>query len=100
MKPNGKPTQNWLGGLMRPLDAFLATQEVKTLPLRMRQHSRSAQLVAEFLQPHPAVARVRYGGLASWNRTAGSVLRRAWVACWASSGRVTRFTSTWAGTSS
>lgn len=59
--------QNWLGGLFRPMDAFLVTQGVKTLPLRMRQHSRSAQLVAEFLESHPAVARVRYGGLPSWN---------------------------------
>ena len=55
--------QNWFGGLFRPMDAFLVTQGVKTLPLRMRQHCRSAQLVAEFLQSHPAVAQVRYGGL-------------------------------------
>jgi len=59
--------QNWLGGLMRPMDAFLVTQGVKTLPLRMRQHSQNAQMVAEFLESHPAVARVRYGGLPSWN---------------------------------
>jgi len=60
--------QNWLGGLLRPMDAFLVTQGVKTLPLRMRQHCRSAQMVAEFLESHPAVARVRYGGLPAWNR--------------------------------
>ena len=41
------------------------------MPLRMQQHCRSAQLVAEFLESHPAVARVRYGGLPSWNRRAG-----------------------------
>ena len=64
--------QNWLGGLMRPMDAFLVTQGVKTLPLRMRQHCNSAQLVAEFLRGHPAVARVRYGGLPSWNNVADS----------------------------
>ena len=62
--------QCWLGGLLRPMDAFLVTQGVKTLPLRMRQHCGSAQLVAEFLESHPAVARVRYGGLPSWNRRA------------------------------
>jgi len=60
--------QSWLGGLMRPMDAFLITQGVKTLPMRMRQHCRNAQRVAEFLEGHPAVARVRYGGLNSWNR--------------------------------
>ena len=64
--------QCWLGGLLRPMDAFLVTQGVKTLGLRMQQHSQSAQAVAEFLQTHPAVARVRYGGLASWNPQAGS----------------------------
>ena len=64
--------QNWLGGLLRPMDAFLVTQGVKTLPLRMRQHCRSAQMVAEFLQSHPAVARVRYGGLPAWNPQAES----------------------------
>jgi len=59
--------QNMFGGLLRPMDAFLVTQGVKTLPLRMRQHCRSAQMIAEFLQSHPAVARVRYGGLTDWN---------------------------------
>lgn len=49
------------------MDAFLITQGVKTLPMRMRQHSRSAQMVTEFLDSHPAVKRVRYGGLSSWN---------------------------------
>ena len=69
--------QNWLGGLLRPMDAFLITQGVKTLSLRIGQHSRSAQRVAEFLQSHPGVARVRYGGLPSWNRNAGSGLPKA-----------------------
>ncbi len=64
--------QNWLGGLMRPMDAFLVTQGVKTLPLRMRQHSHSAQKVAEFLESHSAIERVRYGGLPSWNPQAGN----------------------------
>jgi methionine-gamma-lyase len=59
--------QSWLGGLLRPMDAFLVTQGIKTLPMRMRQHCQSAQQVAEFLESHPAVARVRYGGLPAWN---------------------------------
>lgn len=67
--------QNWLGGLLRPMDAFLVTQGVKTLPLRMRQHSCSAQMVAEFLRSHPAVACVRYGGLPTWNRNSGRALK-------------------------
>ena len=65
-------SQNWLGGLMRPMDAFLVTQGIKTLPLRMQQHCRSAQVVAEFLESHPAVVQVRYGGLPARNRQAES----------------------------
>lgn len=42
----------------------------------MRQHSGSAQLLAEFLQSHSAVSRVRYGGLAAWNRNVGSGSRK------------------------
>ena len=64
--------QNWFGGVFRPMDAFLVTQGIKTLPLRMRQHCRSAQMIAEFLQSHPAVASVRYGGLPAGNRHAES----------------------------
>ena len=59
--------QNWLGGLLRPMDAFLVTQGVKTLPLRMQKHCHSAQMIAEFLQSHPAVEKVCYGGLSTWN---------------------------------
>jgi len=62
--------QNFLGGLLRPMDAFLVTQGIKTLPIRMQQHCRSAQLLAEFLESHAAVARVRYGGLRGWNSLA------------------------------
>ena len=64
-------SQNWLGGLLRPMDAFLITQGIKTLPLRMQQHCQSAQVVAEFLQEHPAVHQLRYGGLPEWNPYAG-----------------------------
>ena len=63
-------SQTWMGGLLRPMDAFLITSGVKTLPLRMKQHCRSALMVAEFLESHPAVQQVRYGGLTSWNPAA------------------------------
>ena len=49
------------------MDAFLATQGVKTLPLRMQKHCHSAQVIAEFLQSHQAVQEVCYGGLSTWN---------------------------------
>jgi cystathionine beta-lyase/cystathionine gamma-synthase len=55
-----------LGGILRPFDAFLLTQGLKTLGLRMERHCASAQKVAEFLESHSKVARVRYGGLPSY----------------------------------
>jgi methionine-gamma-lyase len=55
-----------LGGILRPFDAFLLTQGLKTLALRMQRHSQTAHQVARFLEGHPKVQRVRYGGLPSW----------------------------------
>lgn len=57
-----------MGGILRPFDAFQLTQGVKTLQLRMERHTASALKVAQFLESHPRVARVRYGGLPSWDR--------------------------------
>jgi len=61
-----RTTMNAMGGILRPFDAFLLTQGVKTLAMRMRQHTASGLEVARFLESHPKVARVRYGGLPSW----------------------------------
>jgi methionine-gamma-lyase len=55
-----------MGGILRPFDAFLLDQGLKTLPLRMRRHSQTAKKVAKFLEGHPRVQCVRYGGLPSW----------------------------------
>lgn len=52
-----------LGGSLDPHACFLLQRGIKTLPLRMRQHSASAQAIAEFLQGDPRVARVHYPGL-------------------------------------
>lgn len=65
-----RETINAMGGILRPFDAFLLTQGVKTLAMRMRQHTASAIEVARFLEAHPQVARVRYGGLPSWSGNA------------------------------
>ncbi|GAA3634079.1 cystathionine gamma-synthase [Microbacterium awajiense] len=51
------------GAVSGPMDAWLTTRGIKTLPLRMRQHSENAQAVAEFLAEHPAIAHVYYPGL-------------------------------------
>jgi methionine-gamma-lyase len=54
-----------LGGNSNPFDAFLLTQGMKTLEIRMERHCANAQAVAEFLVKHPAVAQVNFTGLAS-----------------------------------
>jgi O-acetylhomoserine (thiol)-lyase len=47
-----------LGYSASPFNAFLFIQGLETLPLRMREHCRNAQAVAEHLARHPAVTRV------------------------------------------
>ena len=57
--------QKSLGAIPGPFDAWLVLRGIKTLALRMRQHSENARRVAEFLEGHDAVARVLYPGLPS-----------------------------------
>lgn len=57
--------QNAAGGTPSPFDAWLVQRGLKTLPLRMREHARNAQAVAEFLVGRPKVRRVLYPGLAT-----------------------------------
>lgn len=57
--------QNAVGGILGPFDSFLALRGVKTLPLRIRQHSANGQAIAEFLERHRKVAQVIYPGLPS-----------------------------------
>jgi O-acetylhomoserine (thiol)-lyase len=61
-----------LGAAMSPFNAFLFLQGLETLPLRMREHCRNAQAVADFLEKHPAVTKVIYPNVAD-----GESLRRA-----------------------
>jgi cystathionine gamma-synthase len=51
------------GAVSGPLDAWLTTRGIKTLAVRMRQHSENADAVARFLDGHDRVARVYYPGL-------------------------------------
>ena len=57
--------QNSVGAVQGPFDSFLALRGLKTLHLRMRAHCHNAQVLAEFLQSHPAVDGVIYPGLDS-----------------------------------
>ncbi len=55
-----------VGSIQAPFDAWLTIRGLKTLPLRIREHSRSAQVVAEHLAGHPKVAKVHYPGLTNF----------------------------------
>ncbi|MEW6991302.1 methionine gamma-lyase [Colwelliaceae bacterium 6441] len=54
-----------IGATMSPHDAWLILRGLKTLPLRVERHCQNAQLLAEFLESHPKVAKVYYPGLPS-----------------------------------
>lgn len=54
------------GTVLSPFDAFLIARGLKTLDIRMERHCANAQKVAEFLESHPAVAKVYYPGLKSF----------------------------------
>jgi cystathionine gamma-lyase/cystathionine beta-lyase/cystathionine gamma-lyase/homocysteine desulfhydrase len=57
--------QNAAGGILSPFDAWLVLRGTKTLAVRMAQHNRNGQALAEFLAAHPRVERVYYPGLPS-----------------------------------
>ncbi|MDG5495695.1 cystathionine gamma-synthase [Niveispirillum sp. BGYR6] len=57
--------QNAVGAIQGPFDSFLVMRSLKTLSLRMERHSQNALAVAQWLEQHPAVARVRYPYLPS-----------------------------------
>jgi cystathionine beta-lyase/cystathionine gamma-synthase len=55
--------QNATGGVMGPLESFLASRGLKTLELRVREQCRTALRLAEWLNGDPRVSRVLYPGL-------------------------------------
>lgn len=55
--------QRDMGAALSPFNAFLAIQGVETLPLRIREHSRNALAVAQFLKGRPEVTRVIHPSL-------------------------------------
>jgi len=54
-----------IGACMAPMNAFLISMGMETLPLRMNQHCANSMEVATFLEKHPKVSGVSYAGLAS-----------------------------------
>ncbi|HEX5136884.1 MAG TPA: PLP-dependent aspartate aminotransferase family protein [Planctomycetota bacterium] len=60
-----KLLQNATGAVPSPFDCWLTLRGLKTLPLRVERHNRSALELARRLEGHAAVARVHYPGLPS-----------------------------------
>lgn len=63
MEGEMKKIHKLLGGNSNSFDAFLLTNGIKTLEIRMERHCANAMQVAQFLSKHPAVEKVHYLGL-------------------------------------
>ncbi len=57
--------QNSFGAILGVQDSWLILRGLKTLPVRMKNSSKSAKVIADWLEQHPAVQRVYYTGLES-----------------------------------
>ncbi len=58
-----RATARHLGGSLDAQACYLLERSLKTLALRVRQQSHNAMRMAEFLNAHPAVAKINYPGL-------------------------------------
>ncbi|HVV68840.1 MAG TPA: PLP-dependent aspartate aminotransferase family protein [Gammaproteobacteria bacterium] len=58
--------RNAIGAIQTPFNAWLTLQGVKTLELRIQQHSHNAAIIAEYLHGHAKVKQVTYPGLPSF----------------------------------
>ncbi|MDD2906833.1 MAG: O-acetylhomoserine aminocarboxypropyltransferase/cysteine synthase family protein [Sulfurimonas sp.] len=54
-----------LGAVSSPFNSWLFIQGMETLALRMREHSKNALALAEYLESHAKVKKVNYPGLKS-----------------------------------
>ncbi|MEQ9103533.1 MAG: aminotransferase class I/II-fold pyridoxal phosphate-dependent enzyme [Rhodothermales bacterium] len=54
-----------IGGAISPFASWLLLRSLRTFPVRMERHVTSARRVAEFLEAHGRVRRVRWPGLPS-----------------------------------
>ncbi len=55
--------QKSVGGVPSPFDCYLVLRGLKTLAVRMKRHVETARVLADWLEKHPLVARVRYPGV-------------------------------------
>ena len=54
-----------LGAVSSPFNSWLFIQGMETLSLRIKEHSRNALALAQYLEAHPKVKKVNYPGLES-----------------------------------
>jgi len=57
--------QKSAGAILGPFDCWLVLRGVKTLAVRMEQHNKNGQAIAEYLDGHSKVKKVYYPGLKS-----------------------------------
>ena len=57
--------REWFGGILGPMEGWLALRGIRTLQVRLKQHQENALAVAEFLEGHPKIKKVYYPGLKS-----------------------------------
>lgn len=56
------------GGILGPMEAWLAIRGLRTIEVRLRQHEKTAMAVADFLEKHPRIKKVNYPGLPSFEQ--------------------------------
>ncbi|MDR2617610.1 MAG: aminotransferase class I/II-fold pyridoxal phosphate-dependent enzyme [Treponema sp.] len=57
--------REFYGGILGPMEAWLAIRGLRTLKVRLKAHAETAMYIASNLEAHPAVSRVHYPGLKS-----------------------------------
>jgi methionine-gamma-lyase len=57
-----------IGGIISPFNAWLLLRGLKTLALRMDRHDANGMAVAKYLEAHPAVEKVYFPGLESFDQ--------------------------------
>ncbi|SEO02395.1 O-succinylhomoserine sulfhydrylase [Salinihabitans flavidus] len=65
-----EPYMKHTGGSLSPFNAWVMLKGMETIDLRVRAQTESAQAIAEALEGHDALARVRYPGLKSHPQSA------------------------------
>jgi len=68
LNPIFRNEYEWIGGRIAPMDAWLITRSLRTLPIRMKAHEQNAMAIATYLENHPAIAKVNYPGLPSFDQ--------------------------------